>query len=348
MGDRQKEKGGRVVFIGNIPYGVSEEQICEIFSSCGKVVNFRLVYDKETGRPKGFGFLEYTNVDDAATAVRNLNEHEVMGRTLRVDYSNDNGGGKGSQQSQPPAQQQPTPAQFGMDMTGASQLNGQADASALPGLPPGVELPPGTTAPDAISRTLSTVPPAQLLDFISQMKGLVHSNPAQAMALLGQAPQLSYAIFQAMLLMDLVDTSVVGQLIQQQPPPPPQPAIPQAPPPMSFSAAPVPITQPGFPTQFGTPMQQQPPAQFQPPPQQYQPPQPAFQPQPYAPTPPVQHPAYQPPPQQQAAPQLDPAQRAMIQQIMSMTPEQVAAIPDEGQRNTVLQLRQQWGPQMVA
>jgi cleavage stimulation factor subunit 2 len=71
----------RVVFVGNIPYGISdpgffqtaflnpsltqqhlglsEEQITDIFSSAGKVLNFRLVYDRETGRPKGFGFAEY-------------------------------------------------------------------------------------------------------------------------------------------------------------------------------------------------------------------------------------------------------------------------------------------------
>lgn len=49
----------RVVFVGNIPYGLSEEQITDIFSSAGKVLNFRLVYDRDTGRPKGFGFAEY-------------------------------------------------------------------------------------------------------------------------------------------------------------------------------------------------------------------------------------------------------------------------------------------------
>lgn len=39
--------------------GLTEEQIIDIFSSAGKVLNFRLVYDRETGRPKGFGFAEY-------------------------------------------------------------------------------------------------------------------------------------------------------------------------------------------------------------------------------------------------------------------------------------------------
>lgn len=104
-----REKGGRVVFIGNIPYGVSEEQICDIFGRVGQVVGFRLVYDKETSRPKGFGFLEYTDTDAAASAVRNLNEFEIMGRTLRVDYSNDNGGGKSKQDNQE-ANRAPPPA----------------------------------------------------------------------------------------------------------------------------------------------------------------------------------------------------------------------------------------------
>src|ERR1700761_7264247 len=90
---QNREKGGRVVFIGNIPYGVSEEQITDIFGRIGNVMNFRLVYDKETGKPKGFGFLEYGDVDAAASAVRNLNGFEIMGRELKVDYSNDNSGG---------------------------------------------------------------------------------------------------------------------------------------------------------------------------------------------------------------------------------------------------------------
>jgi len=113
----QREKGGRVVFIGNIPYGVSEEQIMDIFGRAGQVVNFRLVYDKETGQPKGFGFLEYTDTDAAASAVRNLNESDLNGRTLRVDYSNDNrsAGGSGNQTQPPESNRAPPPAHFNMN-----------------------------------------------------------------------------------------------------------------------------------------------------------------------------------------------------------------------------------------
>ena len=115
--------------------GVSEEQICEIFGRIGSVVSFRLVYDKETGKPKGFGFLEYNDVDQAAAAVRNLNGFDVMGRSLKVDYSNDNSGGKNtdSNRAPPPAH---------MDMNGPTSMNGAApngSSADLPPLPQGVE-----------------------------------------------------------------------------------------------------------------------------------------------------------------------------------------------------------------
>ena len=46
--------------------GLSEEQISDIFSGAGRVLNFRLVYDRETGRPKGFGFAEYPDAGQSA------------------------------------------------------------------------------------------------------------------------------------------------------------------------------------------------------------------------------------------------------------------------------------------
>lgn len=295
-------------------------------------MSFRLVYDKETGRPKGFGFLEYTDVDAAASAVRNLNEHEIMGRTLRVDYSNDNGGGKGNQNDDGDGGRAPPPAHFG------GMGGGPPDPSALPPLPPGVDLPAGVTAPDAISKTLTTLPPPQLLDILSQMKNLTNTNPAQAAALLAQAPQLGYAIFQALLLLGLVDTSVLGSLIAQtagQAPPPPQAQHLQQPP--QQQQPPMPMPMPAYPPQQ---QQQQPP-----PPQQYAP-APYQQPPPQsyaAPTPPIpqQNPQFQPPPHIQQA-MADPAQAALIQQVLAMTREQIMGL-EEGPRGQILALRASFG-----
>ncbi|KAI1765313.1 hypothetical protein GGR53DRAFT_490689 [Hypoxylon sp. FL1150] len=208
----------RVVFVGNIPYGLSEEQISDIFSTAGKVLNFRLVYDRETGRPKGFGFAEYPDADSAASAVRNLNDYEIMGRKLRVDYSTE-GRVDGDDNNT-------ASTQIGQTTNGASHIPTQsAPAGSLPPLPPGKELPPGVSATDAISRTLNALPPSQVLDILSQMKSLATTDPARATELLQQAPQLSYAIFQALLLMGLVSPEAIHSVIDasaapsvQQPP----------------------------------------------------------------------------------------------------------------------------------
>ena len=55
----EQEKAARSVFVGNIPYEATEEQLKAIFTEIGVVLSFRLVYDRETGKPKGTLCLEY-------------------------------------------------------------------------------------------------------------------------------------------------------------------------------------------------------------------------------------------------------------------------------------------------
>ncbi|KAI1802461.1 hinge domain of cleavage stimulation factor subunit 2-domain-containing protein [Daldinia bambusicola] len=214
----------RVVFVGNIPYGLSEEQITDIFSTAGKVLNFRLVYDRDTGRPKGFGFAEYPDADSAASAVRNLNDYEIMGRKLRVDYSTEGRVDGDDSNSASTTTGQPA--------NGASYIVPQpAPAGSILSLPPGKELPAGVSATDAISRTLNTLPPSQLLDILSQMKSLATTDPNRATELLQQAPQLSYAIFQALLLMGLVSPEAIHSVVDSSAAPPPvQQPVPVYPP----------------------------------------------------------------------------------------------------------------------
>ncbi|KAF4675287.1 Cleavage stimulation factor subunit 2 [Perkinsus olseni] len=68
-------------------YDVDEEQLKTIFSTVGPVVSFRLMHDKVTGRPKGYGFCEYADQETAYAAMRNLNNVECGGRPLRVDWA---------------------------------------------------------------------------------------------------------------------------------------------------------------------------------------------------------------------------------------------------------------------
>lgn len=87
-------------------------------------------------------------------------------------------------------------------------------APSLPPLPQGKDLPPGVTCADAISRTLNTLPPAQLLDILQQMKTLATADPARCTELLHQAPQLNYAIFQALLIMGLVSPDAINSVLE--------------------------------------------------------------------------------------------------------------------------------------
>ncbi|MCJ1255650.1 hypothetical protein MMC24_003467 [Lignoscripta atroalba] len=311
------DKPGRVIFIGNIPYGLTEEQIIDIFSTVGKVLSFRLVYDNDTGRPKGFGFAEFADTDAAASAVRNLDKHQIMGRELRVDFSH-----VGGKEDVAPAGYTAQPPQPPNGYGQPPMSNG------LPPLPPGVDLQPGLTCPDAISKTLSTLPAPQLLDILSQMKSLVMGDPNKATELLKQAPQLSYAIFQALLLMGLVDTSVLASVVEQAsaPPPAPPPTLAPVPPPAQIPPPrPLPVYQP-------------------PPPQQQQPQYPQYPQiagQTHVATPPIHQQAYQPPPpvQQQQQP---PNQQELLKQVLEMPQWQVDALPP-AERGQIMALRQQFG-----
>lgn len=136
-----------------------------------------------------------------------------MGRKLRVDYSTEGRvDGDDPNMSSAPSNQ---------TTNGASHVASQSSpAGALPPLPPGKELPPGVSATDAISRTLNALPPGQLLDVLQQMKSLTMADPARAAELLEQAPQLSYAIFQGLLLMGLVQPEAIHSVIDTSAAPP--------------------------------------------------------------------------------------------------------------------------------
>jgi cleavage stimulation factor subunit 2 len=73
--------------VGNIPYDAKEEDLKSLFEKVGPVVNFRLIRDRENNKQKGYGFCEFKAKEYARSAIRNMNNAEFNGRTLRVDYS---------------------------------------------------------------------------------------------------------------------------------------------------------------------------------------------------------------------------------------------------------------------
>ena len=87
------------VFVGNLPFRASKEEIEQLFSQAGTLRDVFLPTDRETGRPRGFAFVEFESDEAAAQAIEKFNGHELGGRALRVNAAEDRprrpGGGGG-------------------------------------------------------------------------------------------------------------------------------------------------------------------------------------------------------------------------------------------------------------
>lgn len=181
------DKSMRSVFVGNIPYEATEENLKDIFSEVGPVLSFKLVFDRETGKPKGYGFCEYKDQETALSAMRNLNGYEIGGRTLRVDNA--------------------CTEKSRMEMQ--SLLQGQNTEN------PYGEAVQSDKAPEAISKAVASLPPEQMFELMKQMKLCVQNNPNEARQMLLQNPQLAYALLQAQVVMRIVDPHTAVSMLHK-------------------------------------------------------------------------------------------------------------------------------------
>ena len=143
MRDPAVDRSLHSVFVGNIPYEATEQQLKDIFSEVGPVVRFRLVYDRETGKPKGSGFCEYQDRETALSAMRNLNGCEFSGRALRVD----NAASKKNKE----------------------ELKGLGTGAPVTESPYGETISP-EDAPESISKAVASLLPEQMFELMKQMK----------------------------------------------------------------------------------------------------------------------------------------------------------------------------------
>lgn len=75
------------LFVGSLPWSVDDTRLAEIFSQAGNVVSAQVVKDRETGRSRGFGFVEMSTEEEAQAAVANLNGSDVEGRKIVVNVA---------------------------------------------------------------------------------------------------------------------------------------------------------------------------------------------------------------------------------------------------------------------
>jgi len=91
------------LYVGNLSYNTTEDGLRNLFSGFGTVASAKIIFDRETGNSKGFGFIEMSSEEEAASAITGTNGHEFDGRQLRVNEAIDkprrergSGGGYGN------------------------------------------------------------------------------------------------------------------------------------------------------------------------------------------------------------------------------------------------------------
>ncbi len=86
---------GSKLYVGNLPFSVTEDELREIFERHGKVQSVNVIMDRETGRPRGFGFIEMADSSAASDAMRALDGSDLGGRSIKVNEAQDRQGGGG-------------------------------------------------------------------------------------------------------------------------------------------------------------------------------------------------------------------------------------------------------------
>ncbi|KAK4529222.1 hypothetical protein CCYA_CCYA01G0079 [Cyanidiococcus yangmingshanensis] len=300
-------RGSATVFIGNIPYGVTEDVLLERMQEVGPVVSLRILYDKETGKPKGYGFCEYRDPETAESAVRNLNERiEFGGRTLRIAPSTQTRGQSGSGSLGPAAGVESglSGPMAGVPASG-SGAPGAAGTYFGRGAYDGMGDTPAAFPSGPIAAAAQVVQPfllpsgqaslqglrlQQIFDVLAELKALAQQNPDEVRSMLAAHPPIAHAILQAQVLLGMVSAQQAQQHLQSiaasLTPSMPAPGIASVPRQAAIPTATAP-TPSGFPvSQTGS------------------------------------------------------NEEALLRQLMSLTPAQIQALPPD-QRQQVLALRQQ-------
>mmetsp|Transcript_17859 Transcript_17859/g.38775 ORF Transcript_17859/g.38775 Transcript_17859/m.38775 type:complete len:356 (+) Transcript_17859:107-1174(+) len=300
------------IFVGNLAFNTTEEQLHQAFSELGRIVKVRMVTDQETGKPRGFAFIEFEDPQAALSAIRNMNDYELNGRRIRVNFSNS-------------SHLEALAGKLGMDMSAHTQARQQAEAKKAAGASAGSVL---------VADALKSMGKGDMYDIIKQLKDVADKDPDEARKLLCGHPQLPEAILFLMSKLDMVKTPVAtgpigvpgADMAGATAAAPARPADPRA---GAAAAASAVAAAPSDP-RARDPRAAARAAQQQAPP----PPPSAMQQQPPPPRP-GQYGA--PPPA--ALPVVAGVDPALVRQVMSLTPEQIAGIPDAHQRQSIIDLR---------
>mmetsp|Transcript_27498 Transcript_27498/g.40621 ORF Transcript_27498/g.40621 Transcript_27498/m.40621 type:complete len:374 (+) Transcript_27498:274-1395(+) len=342
------------IFVGNLAFNTTEEQLHQVFSEVGRLIKVRMVTDAETGKPRGFAFVEFEDPQAALSAIRNMNDYELNGRRIRVNFSNS-------------SHLEALAGKLGMDLPNTHTAGGANSNNNTGG---GVGSSSGTTTGAgggtthqkggagvygtvAVADALKGMSKGELYDVVAKLKEISERDPDEARRILSGHPQLPEAMLFCLSKLDMVQTpvvpaaamGVVPQMMTMPPPPPPmgvvdprlaaaaaRPADPRA----AAAAGPPPAVADPRARVAVDPRQK-----ARQDPRAATPAATTTDPRARAPPPTTTNIPPPPPPRLDSAPpqppRIDPA---LAQQVMSLTPEMIAQLPPEN-RQSIMTLRNQ-------
>lgn len=228
--------------MGNLAYDLSEQDVIDYFSSVGPVKAVRIVLDKETGKPRGFGFVEYHDIPTAESCVRNLGGTELNGRTMRIVFAQNDGGASGGPRGGRGAGfSSERSSLFSNKAVGS---NAVIHAAKGVGETMGLSFEP-TMATSRMVSILSRKNKNDMYTYLEQVQQYCTESPEHAREFLGQNPMLCQAILVMEILLGLVgnpldDPAASGNIgsvatgagppgagpgVVAAPPPPPRPMV---------------------------------------------------------------------------------------------------------------------------
>ncbi|OMJ17202.1 Cleavage stimulation factor subunit 2 [Smittium culicis] len=175
-----------------------------------------LIFDRETGKPKGYGFCEYPDIETASSAIRNLQDLDLNGRKIRLDYAdpyslkrpNNNQDDKNINTGR-----QPINNRFKQSQDNQQHNNIQSNSS-LPNQSHNTNQAPIIKPPtQAIAETISSLSETQKKELLSQIKDSALKDNAKTREILRQSPQLAYALFHTLVEFQLLNDTQIQAIL---------------------------------------------------------------------------------------------------------------------------------------
>ena len=198
----------RIVYLGSIPYDQTEQQILDLCSNVGPVMNLKMMFDSITGKSKGYAFIEFKDLESSASAIRNLNGYQLGNRFLKCGYASNNDISNSTSSNN----------NNNSSSSSSNNNNNEKNDNLLksmkfPNLPQGVDVNINMTTPAMmISSELAKFDKTKQLKLLKTLQNMCKERPEWSLQLLNEYPQLTYAIAELLLTNGICQVDDLTQL----------------------------------------------------------------------------------------------------------------------------------------